>query len=75
MFVPIIRNSVTYLKMASWKLLIQLINKKTHVIIRFLNVFTYMILQYKTRRVGVVNQINNKVKLCVLYLVFWLSWF
>lgn len=75
MFVPIIRNSVTYLKMASWKLLIQLIHKKTHVIIRFLNVFTYMILQYKTRRVGVVNQINNKVKLCVLYLVFWLSWF
>lgn len=70
MFVPIIRNSVTYLKMASWKLLIQLIHKKTHVIIRFLNVFTYMILQYKTRRVGVVNQINNKVKLCVLYLVF-----
>lgn len=40
MFVPIIRNSVTYLKMASWKLLIQLIHKKkTHVIIRFLNVY------------------------------------
>lgn len=75
MFVPIIRNSVTYLKMASWKLLIQLIHKKTHVIIRFLNVFTYMKLQYKTRRVGVVNQINNKVKLYVVYLVFWLFWF
>lgn len=28
MFVLIIRNSVTYLKMASWKLLIQLIHKK-----------------------------------------------